>query len=75
MGFQSGQHHLLLTLLCGLGFWQSDQLHRVLEYRNVAHELRTLLGVGFVQIIANVHPSIVDSNGEQPKSISNDTIA
>jgi protein regulator of cytokinesis 1 len=41
----------------------------------VAHELCALLGVSFVQIIANVHPSLVDSNGEQPKSISNDTIA
>jgi len=41
----------------------------------VAHELCALLGMDFVQIIADVHPSLVDSNGGQPKSISNDTIA
>ncbi len=56
-------------------FWQSDRLHTVLEYMNVAHELCALLGMDFVQIIADVHPSLVDSNGGQPKSISNDTIA
>jgi hypothetical protein len=58
-----------------LGFEQSDRLHKVLEYMNAAHELCTLLGMDFTQIIADVHPSLVDSNGGQPKSISNDTIA
>jgi protein regulator of cytokinesis 1 len=54
---------------------RSDRLHKVLEYMNAAHELCTLLGMDFTQIIADVHPSLVDSNGGQPKSISNDTIA
>jgi protein regulator of cytokinesis 1 len=54
---------------------RSDRLHKVLEYMNAARELCTLLGMDFTQIIADVHPSLVDSNGGQPKSISNGTIA
>jgi protein regulator of cytokinesis 1 len=42
---------------------------------NVAHQLCATLGMDFVQIIAGVHPSLVDSDGGHPKSISNDTIA
>jgi len=54
---------------------RGDRLHRVFEYMNVAHQLCAILGMDYVQIIAGVHPSLVDSDGGHPKSISNDTIA
>jgi hypothetical protein len=66
---------VLLLLKSELGFWQGDRLHRVFEYMNVAHQLCAIMGMDFVQIIAGVHPSLVDSDGGHPKSISNDTIA
>lgn len=53
--------------------WQSERLHKVLEYVNITHELCSVLGMDFFQIINEVHPSLDDSKG-QPKSISNETL-
>lgn len=53
--------------------WQSERLHKVLEYVNIVHELCSVLGKEFFQIINDVHPSLDDSRG-QPKSVSNETL-
>jgi len=53
---------------------QNERLHRVLEYVNVVHELCAVLGMDLLQILADVHPSLVDSTPGHTKSISNVTL-
>lgn len=65
--------HILLDLLFALA-WQSDRLHKVLEFVTTVHELCAVLGMDFFQIVTDVHPSLDDSKGGQSKSISNDTL-
>lgn len=58
-----------------ISLWQSERLHRVLEYVNVVHELCAVLGMDLLQTLADVHPSLVDSSTTgQTKSISNVTL-
>ncbi|CAM6071287.1 unnamed protein product [Sphagnum tenellum] len=53
---------------------RNERLHRVSEYVNVVHELCTVLGIDSIQILADVHPSLVSSTPGQTKNISNGTI-
>ncbi|CAM6070002.1 unnamed protein product [Sphagnum tenellum] len=53
---------------------RNERLHRVLEYVNVVHELCAVLGMDLLQILADVHPSLVDSTPGHTKSISNATL-
>ncbi|KAH9574264.1 hypothetical protein CY35_01G047700 [Sphagnum magellanicum] len=53
---------------------RNQRLHRVSEYVNVVHELCTVLGMDSIQILADVHPSLVSSTPGQTKNISNVTI-
>jgi protein regulator of cytokinesis 1 len=57
-----------------LDSWQNERLHRVSEYVNVVYELCTVLGIDSIQILADVHPSLVSSTPGQTKNISNGTI-
>lgn len=45
----------------------------MLEYVNLMHELCSVMGMDFFQIVTEVHPSLDDSR-EIPKSISNETL-
>ncbi|KAI8552925.1 hypothetical protein RHMOL_Rhmol06G0305800 [Rhododendron molle] len=55
--------------------WQSDRLHKVLEFVSTVHDLCSVLGVDFFNTATEVHPSLNDSTGVQSKSISNDTLS
>ncbi len=57
-----------------LDSWQNERLHRVSEYVSVVHELCTVLGMDSIQILADIHPSLVSSTSGQTKNISNVTI-
>jgi protein regulator of cytokinesis 1 len=45
----------------------------VLEYVNLIHQLCSVMGMDFFQMISEVHPSLDDSKG-LAKSISNETL-
>ncbi len=66
----------IMCVGCGVIFdsWQNERLHRVTEYVNVVHEVCTLLGMDSIQVLADVHPSLVSSTPGQTKNISNVTI-
>lgn len=55
--------------------WQSERLHKVLEFVSTVHDLCAVLGMDFFSTATEVHPSLNDSTGVQSKSISNDTLA
>lgn len=55
--------------------WQSDRLHKVLEFVSTVHDLCAVLGMDFFSTVTEVHPSLNDSTGVQSKSISNDTLS
>ena len=55
--------------------WQSDRLHKVLDFVSTVHDLCAVLGMDFFSTITEVHPSLNDSVGMQSKSISNDTLS
>lgn len=55
--------------------WQSERLHKVLEFVSTVHDLCAVLGMDFFSTVTEVHPSLNDSTGVQSKSISNDTLA
>ncbi|KAG0560898.1 hypothetical protein KC19_9G023200 [Ceratodon purpureus] len=52
---------------------KSERLHRVLEYVSLMHQLCSVMGMDFFNIVTQVHPSLDDSR-ELPKSISNETL-
>lgn len=62
------------TNICG-AFWQSDRLHKVLDFVSTVHDLCAVLGMDFFSTITEVHPSLNDSVGVQSKSISNNTLS
>ena len=45
----------------------------MLEYVNLIHQLCSVMGMDFFQMISEVHPSLDDSKG-LAKSISNETL-
>lgn len=55
--------------------WQSDRLHKVLEFVSTVHDLCAVLGMDFFSTVTEVHPSLNDATGVQSKSISNDTLS
>lgn len=55
-------------------FWQSDRLHKVLEYVNEVHFLCGVLGLDFGQTVSEVHPSLRGTSLEQSTNISNSTL-
>lgn len=55
--------------------WQSDRLHKVLEFVNTVHDLCAVLGMDFFSTVTEVHPTLNDSTGVQSKSISSDTLS
>lgn len=55
--------------------WQSERLHKVLEFVSTVHDLCAVLGMDFFSTVTEVHPSLNDSTGVQSKSISNDTLS
>lgn len=55
--------------------WQSERLHKVLEFVSTVHDLCGVLGLDFLSTVTEVHPSLNDSTGVQSKSISNDTLS
>lgn len=69
--------HLFLYALMPLTSlnWQSDRLHKVLEFVSTVHDLCAVLGLDFFSTVTEVHPSLNESIGVQSKSISNDTLS
>jgi len=57
----------------GLWSWHTERLHKVLEYVNLLHKLCSAMGMDYIQIVTEVHPSLDDSQ-ELAKSISNETL-
>ncbi|TYI47312.1 hypothetical protein E1A91_D13G164200v1 [Gossypium mustelinum] len=57
-----------------LNEYQSDRLHKVLEFVGTVHDLCAVLGMDFFSTITEVHPSLDDKTCVQSKSISNDTL-
>lgn len=55
--------------------WQSERLHKVLEFVSTVHDLCAVLGIDFYSTVTEVHPSLNDSTGVQSKSISNETLS
>ena len=55
--------------------WQSERLHKVLEFVSTVHDLCAVLGLDFLSTVTEVHPSLNDSTGVHTKSISNDTLS
>lgn len=55
--------------------WQSDRLHKVLDFVSTVHDLCAVLGMDFFSTITEVHPTLDDCVGVQSKSISNDTLS
>lgn len=55
--------------------FQSDRLHKVLEFVSTVHDLCAVLRMDFFSTVTEVHPSLDDSIGVQSKSISNDTLS
>ena len=55
--------------------WQSERLHKVLDFVSTVHDLCAVLGMDFFSTVTEVHPSLNDSTGVQSKSISNDTLS
>lgn len=55
--------------------WQSDRLHKVLEFVSTVHDLCAVLGMDFFSTVTEVHPSLNDATTMQSKSISNDTLS
>jgi len=58
-----------------MSFWQSDRLHKVLDFVSTVHDLCAVLGMDFFGTITEVHPTLDDSVGVQSKSISDDTLS
>lgn len=63
------------VLTSAMLFWQSDRLHKVLDFVSTVHDLCAVLGMDFYSTVTEVHPSLDDSIGVQSKSISNDTLS
>lgn len=55
-------------------FFQSERLHKVLDFVSTVHDLCAVLGMDFLGTITEIHPSLNESIGVQSKSISNDTL-
>ena len=62
-------------MLIGYFIWQSERLHKVLEFVSTVHDLCAVLGMDFFSTVTEVHPSLNDSTSVQSKSISNDTLS
>lgn len=55
--------------------FQSNRLHKVLEFVSSVHDLCSVLGMDFLSTVTEVHPSLDDSIGIQSKSITDDTLS
>lgn len=60
----------LTFVLC----FQSDRLHKVLEYVNEVHGLCGVLGLDFGKTVSEVHPSLHDTGSGNSTNISNNTL-
>ena len=55
-------------------YFQSERLHKVLEYINEVHSLCGVLGIDFAKTVNEIHPSLHRNGVEQSRNISNSTL-
>lgn len=55
--------------------FQNLRLHKVNTHINAIHDLSVVMSLDFTKIMAEIHPSFVDSVSAHSKSISNETLA
>lgn len=66
----------IYVLICDIAFFcfQSDRLHKVLEYINEVHSLCGVLGLDFGKTVSEVHPSLRETGPGNSTNISNNTL-
>ncbi|EPS59050.1 hypothetical protein M569_15760, partial [Genlisea aurea] len=62
------------TNLSALQKVKSERLQKVMDYVNEVHTLSGVLGLDFVQVVGDVHPSLHESNTENATNISDATL-
>ncbi|KAG8075311.1 hypothetical protein GUJ93_ZPchr0006g42067 [Zizania palustris] len=54
---------------------KSNRLHKILDFVSLVHDLCSVLGMDFLSVVTEVHPSLNDSVGAESKSISDVTLS
>jgi hypothetical protein len=79
LGLSVGWQHIFSNIFMYISdycmkYFQSDRLHRVLEYVNEVHSLCGVLGIDFGKTVNGIHPSLHQNGVEQSRNISNSTL-